>query len=136
MRSPVRHSVHRPSTALRAREPSALNAGRKLHINGKIKRREFRQTPERAALRTRWTSRAALLYNPASAGTRAGSAQVAQLVEHATENRSVGGSIPPLGTTCHRILLTSAARLPGKARGPVSRLRRSVFRAWAWSSLF
>ena len=29
---------------------------------------------------------------------RAG-AQVAQLVEHATENRSVGGSIPPLGTT-------------------------------------
>ncbi len=25
-------------------------------------------------------------------------AQVAQLVEHATENRSVGGSIPPLGT--------------------------------------
>jgi hypothetical protein len=28
-------------------------------------------------------------------------AQVAQLVEHATENRSVGGSIPPLGTiTC------------------------------------
>src|SRR5436190_1701402 len=29
----------------------------------------------------------------------AGSAQVAQLVEHATENRSVGGSIPPLGTS-------------------------------------
>jgi hypothetical protein len=29
---------------------------------------------------------------------RLGSAQVAQLVEHATENRSVGGSIPPLGT--------------------------------------
>ena len=28
-----------------------------------------------------------------------GSAQVAQLVEHATENRGVGGSIPPLGTT-------------------------------------
>ena len=25
-------------------------------------------------------------------------AQVAQLVEHATENRGVGGSIPPLGT--------------------------------------
>ncbi len=30
-------------------------------------------------------------------GQRLG-AQVAQLVEHATENRSVGGSIPPLGT--------------------------------------
>ena len=28
-----------------------------------------------------------------------GNAQVAQLVEHATENRGVGGSIPPLGTT-------------------------------------
>lgn len=28
-----------------------------------------------------------------------GNAQVAQLVEHATENRSVGGSIPSLGTT-------------------------------------
>ena len=26
-------------------------------------------------------------------------AQVAQLVEHATENRSVAGSIPALGTT-------------------------------------
>jgi hypothetical protein len=32
-------------------------------------------------------------------------AQVAQLVEHATENRSVGGSIPPLGT-----IAVSAAR--------------------------
>jgi hypothetical protein len=27
------------------------------------------------------------------------SAQVAQLVEHCTENAGVGGSIPPLGTT-------------------------------------
>ncbi len=27
------------------------------------------------------------------------SARVAQLVEHTTENRSVGGSIPPPGTT-------------------------------------
>ena len=27
-----------------------------------------------------------------------GDARVAQLVEHATENRSVGGSIPPPGT--------------------------------------
>ncbi len=31
--------------------------------------------------------------------SRASNAQVAQLVEHATENRSVGGSIPSLGTT-------------------------------------
>ena len=28
-------------------------------------------------------------------------AQVAQLVEQATENRCVGGSIPPLGTTIY-----------------------------------
>jgi hypothetical protein len=43
---------------------------------------------------------APLLYNRRDAGAHTGSggAQVAQLVEHATENRSVGGSIPPLGT--------------------------------------
>ena len=38
-------------------------------------------------------------YKPALPPLAPGSAQVAQLVEHATENRSVGGSIPPLGTT-------------------------------------
>jgi hypothetical protein len=32
------------------------------------------------------------------ADTGADDAQVAQLVEHATENRSVGGSTPSLGT--------------------------------------
>src|SRR5881392_1744600 len=38
-------------------------------------------------------------YKPPLPGPRwADDAQVAQLVEHATENRSVGGSIPPLGT--------------------------------------
>jgi hypothetical protein len=38
-------------------------------------------------------------YKPALPGLNVPrSAQVAQLVEHATENRSVGGSIPPLGT--------------------------------------
>ena len=37
-------------------------------------------------------------YKPPLVGPWPGSAQVAQLVEHATENRSVGGSIPPLGT--------------------------------------
>ena len=43
------------------------------------------------------------LYNARASAARpfrAGfGAQVAQLVEHAIENRSVGGSIPPLGTT-------------------------------------
>lgn len=45
-------------------------------------------------------------------------AQVAQLVEHATENRSVGGSIPPLGTIppiVHRPVATTLTR-------PVSRV--------------
>src|SRR6266576_4338906 len=46
-----------------------------------------------------WTGLPGLTINPRSqAAPRVGSAQVAQLVEHATENRSVGGSIPPLGT--------------------------------------
>src|SRR3979490_1878688 len=46
----------------------------------------------------RWTGQASLTINRRSHAPWAGSAQVAQLVEHATENRSVGGSIPPLGT--------------------------------------
>src|SRR3954447_24211729 len=41
---------------------------------------------------------------PLPAPVRTGSAQVAQLVEHATENRSVGGSIPPLGTMAFLLL--------------------------------
>src|SRR5262245_5833560 len=42
------------------------------------------------------------LYNPPRSITPApagSGAQVAQLVEHVTENHGVGGSIPPLGTT-------------------------------------
>jgi hypothetical protein len=35
---------------------------------------------------------------PAAFAGRTASAQVAQLVEHCTENAGVGGSIPPLGT--------------------------------------
>ncbi len=38
--------------------------------------------------------------HPSPRGFGLADAQVAQLVEHATENRSVGGSIPPLGTIC------------------------------------
>ena len=34
-------------------------------------------------------------------------AQVAQLVEHVTENHGVGGSIPPLGTIATDNLLVS-----------------------------
>ena len=46
-----------------------------------------------------WTGLPGLTINRRSLAPAPGSAQVAQLVEHATENRSVGGSIPPLGTT-------------------------------------
>jgi hypothetical protein len=45
-----------------------------------------------------WTGPPGLTINRRSLAAAPGSAQVAQLVEHATENRSVGGSIPPLGT--------------------------------------
>ena len=40
---------------------------------------------------------------------RVGDASVAQLVEHTTENRSVGGSIPPRGTTFSRYRFASFA---------------------------
>ena len=45
-----------------------------------------------------WTWPAGLTINRRSRAFVPGRARVAQLVEHATENRSVGGSIPPPGT--------------------------------------
>ncbi len=45
-----------------------------------------------------WTQLPGLTINRRSRASGPRRAQVAQLVEHATENRSVGGSIPPLGT--------------------------------------
>jgi hypothetical protein len=39
-------------------------------------------------------------------------AQVAQLVEHVTENHGVGGSIPPLGTIAPAQALKSLANKP------------------------
>ena len=47
-----------------------------------------------------WTATREATINRRPVGSLGASwyAQVAQLVEHATENRSVGGSIPPLGT--------------------------------------
>ncbi len=66
-----------------------------------------------------WTARIATardaIASPAPTGAELW-AQVAQLVEHATENRSVGGSIPPLGT----IPLTDITR--------IGRSRRLIFR--------
>ena len=59
----------------------------------------FLRAPEEAS--SGWTSTTRLSISPLLAAEPAtpSGAQVAQLVEHATENRSVGGSIPPLGTT-------------------------------------
>ena len=49
-----------------------------------------------------WTVQIPLTIPRLQSKPRSGStdAQVAQLVEHATENRSVGGSTPSLGTNC------------------------------------
>ena len=59
--------------------------------------------PERAApakpKAKRVDSAALLTINRRSQALGPRGARVAQLVEHATENRSVGGSIPPPGTT-------------------------------------
>jgi hypothetical protein len=44
-------------------------------------------------------SRNSTLYNGAPSKNPIVEAQVAQSVEHCTENAGVGGSIPPLGTT-------------------------------------
>lgn len=60
------------------------------HIEARADRRSF---PSRLAALDK--SRSAF-YKPGHIASAR--AQVAQLVEHATENRSVGGSIPPLGT--------------------------------------
>ena len=46
----------------------------------------------------RWTQLPRLTINRRSRALAPGSARVAQLVEQATENRCVGGSIPPPGT--------------------------------------
>ena len=48
--------------------------------------------------KTHWTGSDKRLYRRGFRA-KAGHAQVAQLVEHVTENHGVGGSIPPLGTT-------------------------------------
>jgi hypothetical protein len=62
----------------------------------------------------------------------AADAQVAQLVEHATENRSVGGSIPPLGTTLNFLrkfaILDPENRSPGKPDFPIADPLRTLFR--------
>ena len=50
---------------------------------------------------------------PVRSGLPLRSAQVAQLVEHVTENYGVGGSIPPLGTI---FLQSPFSRATGRGR--------------------
>src|ERR1700710_1530907 len=61
--------------------------------------------------RSGWTALPGLTINRRSQALGPRGARVAQLVEHATENRSVGGSIPPLGTTFRRLATRGAATL-------------------------
>src|SRR5262249_55029459 len=82
--------------------------------------------PERElrARRAVLDSRESSLYNPrapSSAVPRGRGAQVAQLVEHCTENAGVGGSIPPLGTTSDTLWFGLGSRF---ARGlPICSMR-------------
>ena len=56
--------------------------------------------PDLRPIKTGWTAKIATARAPLARGAdrRFSWAQVAQLVEHVTENHGVGGSIPPLGT--------------------------------------
>jgi hypothetical protein len=78
---------------------------------------------EAAATDPCWTIVAAFYYKARHAGDASGGAQVAQLVEHATENRSVGGSIPPLGTI---FVYTTPPTNPSR-RFDLAPLRRTIF---------
>src|SRR5712692_8579890 len=72
-------------------------------ITGRPRRRPFCR-PNAAPCRSGkpfWTGRnraSIRRRSPLASGSPAAGAQVAQLVEHVTENHGVGGSIPPLGT--------------------------------------
>ena len=83
------------------RHPRPRRSGRRRRI-GQLSR-QFADAAKRGRVRrsrrrSRVDTAARPDYKPALPAPAPGNAQVAQLVEHATENRSVGGSIPPLGT--------------------------------------
>jgi hypothetical protein len=105
----ARSAPNRPRQVLGARR--RLSASR-TGILGPAARRaaasEARAAPREAAGEVWWTGPPGLTINRRSLAAAPGSAQVAQLVEHATENRSVGGSIPPLGTIKIKYLAVSS----------------------------
>ena len=85
------------------------------------------------SIRTGWTANASPLYTPRF-GDIFGEAQVAQLVEHATENRSVGGSIPPLGTTLLEISGDTQQPEAGPLRIVTDFSRSSLICVFAYSA--
>jgi hypothetical protein len=58
----------------------------------------YRDRMRRRHLALVWTGRSRAFITPRAFRGATAHAQVAQLVEHCTENAGVGGSIPPLGT--------------------------------------
>jgi hypothetical protein len=79
------------------REPRTAPIGRRQRLSlyrPTTGHRLFWTVPERASITP--------AFSPMALHPRAG-AQVAQLVEHVTENHGVGGSIPPLGTKITQI---------------------------------
>ena len=81
----------------------------------------------RRVRRANWTGPLRVLYSPPPSQWRA---QVAQLVEHATENRSVGGSTPPLGTIPSQLwtpALRHRRQLPTVERPCLSNCRSRQF---------
>ena len=100
---PPRVLPMRDGVALKQRFRAALG------VSGLIFRPDFSPRPAPFwTVRERTSITPALCFCPPS--RRAG-AQVAQLVEHVTENHGVGGSIPPLGTiSCQRRNTSSAQR--------------------------
>src|SRR5688500_604150 len=70
------------------------------------------------------------LYNPRLATRRLwrDGAQVAQLVEHVTENHGVGGSIPPLGTTPLELQQRKLARCERRVRQRKTTVARRLMR--------
>ena len=84
-------------------------------------RADVHRSPRRALGRNALDKPQPPPYKPPSAALMRFGAQVAQLVEHATENRSVGGSIPPLGTIAPpRVVTLRRARMFDVAREPLA----------------
>src|SRR3546814_11137401 len=91
-------------------------------------RADARKQVPTLARQSHWTGRNALPIAAARQQAdrpREARARVAQLVEHTTENSSVGGSIPPQGTIIPRLIFSPARGRPhrseerrgGKERG-------------------